>query len=96
MEPAAKLRVEKLSAWYGTVRALDEVSFEMRSNAVCALIGPSGSGKSTLLRCLNRMIDIGRGARRTANLTRGIDGCFSERRVRVVQQGGYRSRSRRG
>jgi len=63
MEPAAKLRVEKLSAWYGTVRALDETSFEMRSNALCALIVPSGSGRSTLLRGLNRMIDTGRGVR---------------------------------
>jgi osmoprotectant transport system ATP-binding protein len=40
----------------GTV-ALDDVSLEVPSHALIALVGSSGSGKTTLLRMVNRMID---------------------------------------
>jgi phosphate transport system ATP-binding protein len=47
--------VQHLSAFYGETRAVKDVSFDVHSGRVVALIGPSGCGKSTLLRCLNRM-----------------------------------------
>jgi spermidine/putrescine ABC transporter ATP-binding subunit len=37
---------------FGPVRALDDVSLEIRENEFFALLGPSGCGKTTLLRCL--------------------------------------------
>ncbi len=52
---AAKIRVEKLSAWYGTKLAIEDVNLELEEHAVSGIIGPSGCGKSTLIRCLNRM-----------------------------------------
>jgi len=60
-EPA--VRVERLSAYYGGTQAVGDVSLELSSRAVTAIIGPSGCGKSTLLRCLNRMHELTPGAR---------------------------------
>lgn len=50
-----KMQVEGLSAYYGKVRAVREISLPVATNKVTAIIGPSGCGKSTLLRCLNRL-----------------------------------------
>jgi phosphate transport system ATP-binding protein len=59
----APLRVENLSAYYGDLRAVAEVSMSFAAKAVTALMGPSGCGKTTLLRCLNRIHEIAPGAR---------------------------------
>ncbi len=52
-----KFKAKDVSVWYGKKRALENVSMEIPSKKVTALIGPSGCGKSTFLRCLNRMND---------------------------------------
>jgi phosphate transport system ATP-binding protein len=46
---------QKINAYYGKKHVLKNVSFDVFSNQVVALIGPSGCGKSTLLRCVNRL-----------------------------------------
>jgi phosphate transport system ATP-binding protein len=49
--------------FYGSFRALTDVTMDFEQNRVTALIGPSGCGKSTLLRVLNRMNDLIDGTR---------------------------------
>lgn len=44
----ALLRLDGVSLHYGSLKAVDEVSFEVRRGARHALIGPNGAGKSTL------------------------------------------------
>jgi len=53
-----KIVVENLYLYYGSKRALDDISLLIPENQVTALIGPSGCGKSTFLRSLNRMNDL--------------------------------------
>ncbi len=48
----AFLEIRNLSASYGTVPVLSDVSLSVERGAMLGLIGPSGSGKSTLLRSL--------------------------------------------
>jgi phosphate transport system ATP-binding protein len=59
-EPAPPLtfQVKALSMWYGGKQAIENVSLDVVSKAVTAIIGPSGCGKSTFLRCLNRMHEL--------------------------------------
>ncbi|WP_449257200.1 amino acid ABC transporter ATP-binding protein [Bosea sp. (in: a-proteobacteria)] len=40
---------------FGSLRVLDDVSFEIAPGQVASLIGRSGSGKSTALRCIDRL-----------------------------------------
>ncbi|MGB8332029.1 MAG: sulfate ABC transporter ATP-binding protein, partial [Polyangiales bacterium] len=46
------IRVEHLSKRFGEFVAVNDVSFEVESGSLVALLGPSGSGKSTILRML--------------------------------------------
>jgi len=56
--PSARITVRDVSVWYGDKIGIENVSIDIGSNEVLALVGPSGCGKSTFLRCLNRMNDI--------------------------------------
>jgi phosphate transport system ATP-binding protein len=56
--PAFTFQVKNLSVWYGAKRAIENVTMDIVSNAVTAIIGPSGCGKSTFLRALNRMHEL--------------------------------------
>lgn len=50
--PEPAITLEQVVKAYGTLRALDDVSFQIAAGETFGLIGPNGSGKTTLLRVL--------------------------------------------
>ena len=46
------IKVEDLTKYYGSLCAVDHISFEIRKGEILGLLGPNGAGKSTTLRIL--------------------------------------------
>ncbi len=93
-EQAPLIDVQGLNFYYGTKRALEDITIGVLPNLVTAFIGPSGCGKSTFLRTLNRMNDIIAGTRVEGRVlidghdiyARGSDVVRLRRRVGMVFQ----------
>jgi phosphate transport system ATP-binding protein len=92
--PEVVFDVRQLSVFYGTSRAIAEVTLQIYARRVTAVIGPSGCGKSTFLRTLNRMHELTPGARHTGTILLqgqdlygpGVDPTVVRRRVGMVFQ----------
>ena len=55
------LEVRNLSVYYGTVRALENVSFSVNQGEIVSLLGPNGAGKSTALKAVCGLVPIKKG-----------------------------------
>jgi phosphate transport system ATP-binding protein len=62
-KPANKLVARNIDFYYGSFKALHDISLDIAANRVTAFIGPSGCGKSTFLRTMNRMNEALRNTR---------------------------------
>ncbi|QQL48990.1 ABC transporter ATP-binding protein [Mucilaginibacter ginkgonis] len=51
------ITVQHLSKHYGTLKAVDDISFEVKDKENLILLGTSGCGKTTTLKMLNRLIE---------------------------------------
>lgn len=56
------LRVLNLSAGYGKIRVLFNVSIEVEEGAITAVVGPNGAGKTTLLNSVYGLADVYEGS----------------------------------
>jgi phosphate transport system ATP-binding protein len=68
-ETQTVLKAENIDIYYGSYRAVRDVSLSIPRNQVTAFIGPSGCGKSTILRCFNRLNDLVHGFRLTGKIS---------------------------
>jgi phosphate transport system ATP-binding protein len=55
--------VRDMAVYYGSFKAVTDVTMPIYENEITAFIGSSGSGKSTVLRAFNRMNDLVAGSR---------------------------------
>src|SRR5919205_1119997 len=66
---AKRIEAHNVSSYYGSFKAIDNISMTVEPKTITALIGPSGCGKSTFLRSVNRMHEVLPGARIEGRLT---------------------------
>jgi branched-chain amino acid transport system ATP-binding protein len=52
-ENRAKIRIDNLSLTFGGVKALTDISLDIKDSEIIAIIGPNGAGKTCLLNCIN-------------------------------------------
>ena len=76
--PTLGMKIQDLSAFYGSFKAVTDVSMDIQANKVTALIGPSGCGKSTYIRCLNRMHEVIPGARAEGSVMLGEQDIYAK------------------
>jgi phosphate transport system ATP-binding protein len=81
---ALGMKVQDLSAFYGSFKALKDVSIDIQANKVTALIGPSGCGKSTFIRCLNRLHEVIPGAHAEGHVMLGEQDIYAKTSDPVV------------
>jgi branched-chain amino acid transport system ATP-binding protein len=55
-------KAENISISFGGLKALNQVSFEIRAGEVFSIIGPNGAGKTTIFNCINRFYDLDDGS----------------------------------
>jgi branched-chain amino acid transport system ATP-binding protein len=79
---ANALRLENVTAGYGSQLVLRDVSLEIAESGMTAIIGPNGHGKSTLLRAISGLLPL-RGGR----ITLGGDVLSGLRPDQIVAQG---------
>ena len=69
VEPGSlTFEINHMDLFYGDHHALKDVSMDIRTHEITALIGPSGCGKSTFLKSLNRMNDLVENCRITGDI----------------------------
>lgn len=89
-----KIEFKNVSFYYGTFRAVENLSFKLEKNKVTAFIGPSGCGKSTVLRIINRTNEVAMSTRLEGEVLidgidiykNGIDPVLLRKRVGMVFQ----------
>lgn len=86
----AMIRLQSVTKYYGTLRALDDVSLHCPKGAALTLLGESASGKSTVLRALTGLIQPETGTIFIdgAPLTASILSAVRLRLGYVIQEGG--------
>jgi len=55
------LEVKNISVYYGTVKALEDVSFSVNQGEIVSFLGPNGAGKSTALNAICGLIPMKKG-----------------------------------
>ncbi|MEM4472275.1 MAG: ABC transporter ATP-binding protein [Archaeoglobaceae archaeon] len=55
------MKVENLEVWYGKIRAVSEINFEVKKGEIVGLIGPNGAGKTTILKAIIGVIKPSKG-----------------------------------
>ncbi|WP_025038015.1 ATP-binding cassette domain-containing protein [Bradyrhizobium sp. DOA9] len=89
MSAKPAISYQKVSKSFGSLKAVDDVSFDVADGEFVAIVGGSGSGKTTLLRLANRLIEPDSGTITVEGEdVRNVDPVALRRRIGYVFQSG--------
>src|SRR5262245_57321651 len=60
------IEIEDVSKYFGPIRAVDEINFEVHTGEIVGFLGPNGAGKSTTIRILTSYLPASSGIARVA------------------------------
>jgi multidrug/hemolysin transport system ATP-binding protein len=80
----AIIKVNHLVKSYGTVLAVNDISFEVKRGSLFAFLGPNGAGKSTTINIMTTLLDQNSG---TVYLNEQTDESYIRNKIGVVFQG---------
>jgi ABC-2 type transport system ATP-binding protein len=91
------IAVEALEKSYGSVRAVDAISFEVAEGEIFGVVGPNGAGKTTTIECLEGLRAADGGRVRVLGLDPRRDGDVMRQRIGAqLQESGLPARLRVG
>ena len=84
------LSVENISLGFGGVKALTDISFDIRKSEIRAIIGPNGAGKTSMLNVINGFYHPQQGRIQFSGKTRDAD-APAMRRHRAASRARFRT-----
>ncbi len=80
------IEVKKITKEYKTLKAIDNLSFEVHEGEILGLLGPNGSGKSTTINCILSLLNYQQGSIRIFGKEMQPDAYDIKRKIGVVFQ----------
>jgi ABC-2 type transport system ATP-binding protein len=77
----AVIEVESLKKRYGSLVAVEDVSFEVAEGEIFGILGPNGAGKTTTVECVQGLREADGGSIRVLGLDPGVDSRTLRRRI---------------
>src|SRR5580704_15612425 len=82
------VRLDRLSKYFGTQKAVNEISFEIPAGQIVGFLGPNGAGKTTTLKMLTGMIEPSSGTASVCGFDLRRDAIEVKRHVGFVPESG--------
>lgn len=80
------IEVENLTKRYKNLKAIDNLSFEVKEGEILGLLGPNGSGKSTTINCILALLEFQNGSIKIFDKEMQPDAYDIKRQIGVVFQ----------
>lgn len=80
------IEVKNLTKDYKKLRAIDDLSFEVRKGEILGLLGPNGSGKSTTINCLLSLLNYQKGSIKIFGKNMNPDSYDIKQKIGVIFQ----------
>ena len=82
------IEVKDLTKEYKKLKAVDDLSFEVKEGEILGLLGPNGSGKSTTINCILSLLNFQKGSIKIFGKEMKPDSYDLKRQIGVIFQEG--------